>query len=149
MVKIKTYVLMIAKVYPGYHPRKGELTGFREKILSGEKIHTIQGNYELWKKRAEEINAGKAILSRREWEDRPYFSKQVEIDVLEKIGVQKIILKKFDIQIANEEEIYRFQSIGRIMDIYMNDGFQNGDDFFAWFPNTFDGGIIHFTDFRY
>jgi hypothetical protein len=46
----KTYILMIAKNFLATHPRKGQPTNFKEKILAKEKIHTIRHNYAHWEK---------------------------------------------------------------------------------------------------
>ena len=64
---MKTYNIMLSVVFPATHPRKGQPTGFKEKVLravckTGErylsdirpKVHTIRANYPLWKKRIEE-----------------------------------------------------------------------------------------------
>lgn len=75
-MKLKTYVITISKKFPGYHPRKGDPTYFSSGIVSRRKKHTIRGNYALWKKRFDEIAAGRAKLSLREWIGKPYCSKQ-------------------------------------------------------------------------
>lgn len=71
---MQTYVLTLAIKFPATHQKKGKPTHFFEKYLSGEKKQTIRGNYELWKRRIDNINAGKAILSIREWTGMPYRS---------------------------------------------------------------------------
>lgn len=73
---MKTYVIMIAKNFFKGHINAGEPTNFRRKIEKGEKIHTIRPNYDLWAKRIYEVNMGQAILSIREWIEKPYHSKQ-------------------------------------------------------------------------
>lgn len=75
--KIK-YVITVSRFFPATHPRKSEPTGFVEKILAGEKIHTIRGNLEYWQKRLQKVGEGKAYISLRYWEGKPYNSKQVE-----------------------------------------------------------------------
>ena len=62
---MKTYVLTISKNFPSTHSKKGTPTNFFYKIKSGDKKHTIRANYELWKKRIDEVNEGKAIISLR------------------------------------------------------------------------------------
>jgi len=147
MTAIKTYVLMVAKTFPATHPRAGEETGFREKIINGDKIHTIRGNYILWMKRAEKINSGKASLSLRQWTGKPYASKQLEIMKLDKIGIQSVTivpysrLKNLEIAIAG----IRMNDIN----IAHNDGLTLLDMYF-WFKESVNyGAVIHFTDFRY
>lgn len=140
---------MVAKVFPGYHPRAGQPTGFKEKILAGEKIHTIRGNYELWKARAEEINAGRAVLSLRQWRHKAYRSEQVEFMSLEELGVQKIERlseqRKFFLNKYGKQKNYHPE-----LELLLarNDGLSL-EDFNDWFLKSFEGGILHFTDFRY
>jgi hypothetical protein len=90
MSKMKTYVLMLAKTFPADHPRAGQETHFAEKYLEGEKIHTIRANAYLWLKREKEIDQGNAVLSIRQWEGKPYKSKQIEIAQLTKIILEII-----------------------------------------------------------
>lgn len=142
-MKKLTYVLMISKTFPGYHPRKGEPTNFKEKILEGEKIHTIRQNYALWEKRVKKINEGKAVLSLREWEDKPRKSKQVEILQITRIGLQKIMFKS-GLYVDDRENVYRVEYLSK------KDGLTI-EDFNKWFNGCPEDlmAIIHFTDFRY
>ncbi len=61
-------VLTFSKVFPKGHINEGEPTNFKEKILSGEKIHTIRPKTNKWK-------IGDKI-SMRQWSGKPYHSKQ-------------------------------------------------------------------------
>lgn len=61
-------VLTFSKVFPQKHINAGEPTNFKEKILSGEKIHTIRPETNKWK-------IGDQI-SMRYWTGKPYHSKQ-------------------------------------------------------------------------
>ena len=61
-------VLTFSKVFPQKHINAGEPTNFKEKILSGEKIHTIRPETTKWK-------IGDKI-SMRYWTGKPYHSKQ-------------------------------------------------------------------------
>lgn len=88
--KLKTYVITVSENFIGKHPRAGELTEFKEKILSGEKKHTCRSNYMFWKKRIDKVNSGEAVLSLRQWSGKPYNSKQKEIMRLTKAGIQQI-----------------------------------------------------------
>jgi hypothetical protein len=71
---MKTYNIMLSVVFPVTHPRKGQPTGFKDKVpravcKTGErylsdirpKVHTIRANYPLRKKRIEDVEerAGK------------------------------------------------------------------------------------------
>ena len=146
---MKTFVLTVSKTFPKTHKRAGENTGFVwqiSKLFTNEntKIHTIRANYDLWEKRAKEINEGKAILSIRYWSHKPYYSKQVEICRLIKIGVQKLedptnfVFAPIDGKTINWDEVAK------------NDGL-SFNDFCEWFKVRKNSpmAIIHFTDYRY
>ncbi len=157
---MKTYVLTVSRHFPAKHPKAGVSTFFPAKIMNGQgadnyvpqpekKIHTIRANYDLWAKRAEEINAGRAVLSIRYWSDKPYRSNQVEFCVLNRIGVQKLTFSSqwFNSMLVDGE--YCFADIET--SIAKNDGL-SFDDFAAWFKGydlSKPMSIIHFTDFRY
>jgi len=148
---MKTYVITVSKFFPGFHPRKGEGTGFVEKILNGEKIHTIRGNLELWQKRIAEVQEGKAILSLRYWSGNPYRSPQVEFKQLtsaDMVGIQEI---NFYREICTNTWVDNFNE--SYIRIAYNDGLSSRD-YFDWFQK---GGydlskpmaIIQFSKFRY
>lgn len=172
-----TYVLTISEKFPKTHNRSGAPTNFVNQIFGGVKKHTIRGNYDLWKKRFEKINQGKAILSLRYWEGKPYASKQIEIIYLHNtmgIGLQRldfvpmIMTTKECIKKANgsiyipmimtTKEIIRTSdgSIGiptnsNLEALAQNDGLSL-DDFKEWFKKydlSKPMAIIHFTQFRY
>lgn len=140
---MKCFVITHSRLFPSDHPRKGESTGFIEKLISGEKIHTIRGNYPYWKNIAIQVNSGSAYLSRRYWEGKPYCSKQVEVDRLYNIEVLPISPSMFgwtvdgvDISATTKE-------------IAANDGL-NEQDFCNWFTKAeWPMAIIYYTDFRY
>ena len=127
---------MLSKTFPKGHLHAGEQTFFKEK-LGISKLHTIRANYSLWEQRIAEIQAGKGVLSIRQWVGEPYKSKQVEIAQLtanEGVGIQKLIFKSMD--------RYMFAK---------NDGL-SFKDWKAWFRNydlSNPLAIIHFTNFRY
>lgn len=146
---MKKYVLTVSKQFPKTHKKAGLDTGFVSAIKNlfspeSTKIHTIRHNYDLWTKRAKEINDGKAILSIRYWSGKPYNSNQVEICRLEKIGIEKL----------ENPTVFLFAPIeGRSVnweDVAKNDGL-SFDDFCDWFKirTSSPMAIIHFTDFRY
>lgn len=146
---MKTYVLMLSKVFPAYHSKAGEPTAFLRKLQSGEKIHTIRDNYTLWRARVEEVQQGKAVLSIRQWEGKPYRSKQTEILRLTKIdgvGIQAIFISPTDDWVISGSPYHPYQNIAK------NDGL-SPEDFMEWFTKGgYSGGImalIHFTRFRY
>lgn len=162
---MKTYVITLSRKFPATHPRAGQPTGFFDKFIAGQadsrkgwlvspKLHTIRANYDLWKKRFEQIAAGEACLSVRQWSGAPYRSKQVEIARLTRldgIGIQRL---SFD-QDRDGCVSYKFFDIdghyADINDVANNDGL-TFDDWREWFKNydlTKPLAIIHFTKFRY
>jgi len=173
MKKLKTYVLTVSRKFPATHPEKGKPTLFVEKVLNAlipfglidnsntkqhqleftgkDKIHTIRGNYELWKKRIDEVKKGNAVLSLRYWSGKPYKSKQVEfagLDQMSDIGVQKLIFKNsdFNLPMIAGKDLYMC-----IDSMAYNDGL-NDKDFRSWFEKynlSNPMAIIHFSDFRY
>ena len=159
---MKTYVLLISRYFPATHPLKGEPTFFHAKIWKGlgdnsyyfqpMKIHTIRSNYDLWKKRIYEVNAGEAVLSLRYWTGKPYNSKQQEFARLDKdsgIDVQKVCFPKDGTPAVYDDFGYLCKVDKTIL--ANNDGL-SFDDFEAWFKGydlSKPMAIIHFTDFRY
>lgn len=179
--KQKTFVLMISKQFMRTHPKKGQPTEFKKKILqcvnnkvefsvsygfdpymmqrseysmseSHGKLHTCRTNYRYWQYAAQEINAGRAILSLREWSDKPYRSPQEEFLQLHQLNIQRLVAKKL---VRNGKPTMRLWIDGKTFDdittIATNDGFSERQDFIDWFPDAIvDGVIIHFkTDFKY
>lgn len=141
----KTYVLTVSEFYPKGHPKAGLPTGFINAIAKRQKIHTIRGNYDLWSKRAEKINNGNAVLSVRCWTGKPYNSKQREVFVFEKIGVEKLQLDVLGWFINDIDSDYTVEEFAK------NDGL-SVEDFKSWFKGqdfTQPKAIIHFSNFRY
>jgi hypothetical protein len=168
---MKTYVLMVSKHFMKGHPRAGQPTNFLHKIVAiplllgkpsafKPKIHTIRSNYDYWAHVAEEVNAGRGILSLRQWTGSPYNyqrdgSKQKEFMRLAKMGVQRV-----RIEIKGERDGLRWPVVFFDGDKEMlpdqwpqltrNDGFEWEHDLLNWFKwEPMDGAIVHFTDFRY
>lgn len=145
---MKTYALILSKVFPKTHARAGEPTEFREKFLSGEKIHTIRASYSLWKKRIKEVQEGNAVLSIRQWSSRPYYSQQEEIALLtseDGVGIQKLELTNDLVEGIIGDHQYSYVSIAE------NDGL-DAADWLTWFSchELFKPmAVIHFTKFRY
>ena len=155
---MKTYVITLSRSFLSGHPRVGEPTGFRDKFLRKEKIHTIRGNYHLWSKRIREVCGGQAVLSIREWTGAPYRSPQAEIARLTyKDGVGIQLLKLDDYQ-GNGPQVYALNEALELEgepvsaeDLARNDGLSL-KDWRAWFKKVgkFESlAIIHFTQFRY
>ena len=150
---------MVAKYFPHTHPCKGESTYFRFKIDDGAKKHTIRENYPLWKQRIDEVNAGAAIISVRQWIGKPSRSKQVEIGQLKagEIGYERIGISHRDEVFhcwIGEEGSATLLDEESFNDLAKNDGLEL-DDFITWFFPLYmnvlcdDMIIIHFTNLRY
>ncbi len=154
-MKKKRILITLSRVFPQTHSRRGEPTGFGDKLIAGTKIHTIRKNYDLWAVNAEKMKSGRYSLSVRQWIDKPYRSKQREIYTSDTpIGVEKVRIEyrhKKDEIIAHVNG--EFVCAARLAS---NDGLSL-DDFKDWFVGEkrhnenyiFTGVIIHFTNFRY
>lgn len=148
---MKTHVLLVSKRFPKKSRYSGLKTGFVNKILEREKIHTIRSNYDYWKKKIAEVQEGKAMLSLRTWKDDPYRSPQATFLNLfhhDQVAVQKLECRNDGIYIDG----CHFK-IDILNQLAKNDGLQ-----ILWFMDWFDGvlvpgmepmAIIHFTNFRY
>ena len=114
------------------------------------KIHTIRANYPLWKKRIDEVNAGKAVLSIRYWSGKPYNSKQVEIAKLTEAGIQ--MLEFTSLGFRSRPIINGYMEDGNYFSkLAKNDGLslQDFEDWFKGYDLSQPMAIIHFTNFRY
>lgn len=156
--KMKKYVITLSQVFPVTHCRNGEPTDFKQKFVSAIhgwkdhwlKLHTIRANYELWKKRFDEIEAGKACLCIRQWSGKPYRSKQVEIAVLTKedgIGIQRMTVAGC----ATIHPIFVDTHSVSADTLARNDGLSLPDwsNWFSRYDLTEPLAVIHFTKFRY
>lgn len=150
----KTYVLMLSQSFPTKHPRLGNPTGFREKFLSGEKRHTIRSNFPLWAKRIHEVQQGEAVISVRQWEARPYFSRQITIGCLTAesgTGIQKLT---FQLDRDGCASFNFFDIDGKypeLKELAANDGL-SADDWKEWFRGydfSKPMAVIQFGKFRY
>lgn len=179
--KLKTYVLMLSKHFPAGHSRAGEPTGFAEALKAnlrrmecdeecrcvdfGEcvqclKYHTLRMNADVWEKRASEINAGRAVLSVREWSGRPYEKggHQREVVRLTRLGIQRVTLlyawsasSKVYLPAFAEVESGQNKKIVEIFKLASNDGL-SVEDFNNWFASKCPRShfaILHFTSMRY
>lgn len=148
----KKVVVMLSTTFPVGHKREKQPTGFRESLLAGKKIHTIRTDEKgLWKKRCNEINAGKKYISIREWTGRPYNSEQRIIKEIHKVSLQKITIilqgEKHDPKCFVDGNQIPIEKIAA------NDGLSK-DDFISFMfygikGEIFDGVILQFTDFKY
>lgn len=162
MSKIKTYNIMLSRVFPTTHPKAGQETDFKPKVMAAlngmpcyrKKLHTIRANYELWKKRFEEVERGYAVINLRQWIGRPYRSKTVLIKTLtskDGIGIQKLTFREYPnyhtpIPIIDDCSFFPSCTV-----LAQNDGLCLADwfDWFKDYDKTQPMAIIHFTDFRY
>lgn len=162
--RMKTYVLILSQVFPSSHPRKGEETNFRTAFNAGQafrkyadafcefpKLHTIRANYCYWHNAFEQIEAGQACLSVRQWSGKPRRSRQTEIARLtseDGIGLQKLEIDK------DRDAILGLNISGKHTNIETmanNDGLslQDWKDWFSGYDLNRPMAIIHFTEFRY
>lgn len=160
--KVRTYNLMLSNVFPVTHAKAGEETHFREFLglalqgmgVIGGKFHTIRANYELWRKRFDEIMRGEAILSVRQWTGKPYRSKQRLIRNFTKddgIGIQRLDFENGDIYQVNVDGKKFEPTDETLRNIAINDGLSY-DDWREWFKGydlTKPLAIIQFTKYRY
>lgn len=105
------------------------------------------------------MKRGDFYLSVRQWSGKPYRSKQREIHTIDTpIGVQRIQINYHHDYHANKPYLTARIIGGNDIDVAAlakNDGLSLSD-FADWFfgkepqgDMTFNGVIIHFTDFRY
>ena len=96
------------------------------------------------------VQRGACQLSIRRWIGRPYHTPQLEVKRLKKIGIQQVQMT-WDSDIEQPTVFIDGKRILNVEQLAANDG-MTLDDFVSWFfktSNTFEGVIIHFTDFRY
>lgn len=142
---------MISRHFPVTHKRKGERTYFEDYINTGDKMHTIRANYQLWADRIEQVNKGVACISIRCWSGKPYKSKQEVVKNIYEASVQCI-----DMHAISENHVTSTIDGGACNTNTANVAFNDGltpSDFYEWFfggkSKHFKGVIIHFTDFKY
>lgn len=170
--KLKVYVITLSRVFPVSHPKAGLKTYFKTKLENthvvpfdpnGDSVpdgqpqlkrHTIRANYELWRKRFEQIERGEACLSIRQWTGKPYASKQIEIARLTKddgIGLQRL---RFTPDRDGQFVWWNFNIDGHFSKeefLANNDGLTLRD-WCAWFKDydlSKPLAVIQFTKFRY
>lgn len=162
-------VITFSRVFPSYHPRRGECTYFVEKIVGGLVANDVEGcttelikslrdskllsisvmnelskqTYGYYKHHT--IRAGHRWkvgdwFSPRVWSGKPYNSKQIQF--APDIQVKKV----WNIEMIKNgyKEFYvdaMAKTGSRICHIAMNDGLTT-DDLFWWFNKPFTGQII-------
>lgn len=137
-------VITLARRFLSGHPKVGQLTGFRDKFLMGDKIHTIRRNEKGFFKDGDDISV-------REWSGVAYRSKQDVICNLRGCGVVPIRLYRgfglVDVGGGVDPVVVPLNVVAG------NDG-MSMVDFMSWFfpPSGgafWDGSLVYFTDFRY
>lgn len=165
---LKTYVITVSRFFPTKHSKEGQETHFTYKILEGLKTHTIRSNYDLWSKRLDEVNAGKAVLSVRVWKNRPYWPSedggpaQLEIKRLTSVQYQAVGIANAEILVGglpqNSNMVAQRDGL-TLRDFWEWFGFlkyekrasiKEGETLFTMrSEKTFEGIIIHFTGDKY
>lgn len=122
---MKHHILILSKNFPAWHSRAGEETFFGEAIRNAffaagsknfnynlppfrsrpmevtalqRKLHTIRGNYDKWARAFEEIKAGRACLSVRQWLGKPYEKGSMMIELTRLYYDDGISLQKLDLR---------------------------------------------------
>ena len=147
---MRQIVLPLASRFPAWHPKRGQLTGFPEKVIRGTKIHTLREDPVKWEHNVELINSRKAELSVRRWIGRPYHSPQLEVKRLKKADIQHVRMTR-DPGTGHLTVFIEGKQFPDVVRLAANDG-MTPDDFAGWFfrtSDTFEGVIVHFTDRRY
>jgi len=109
---------------------------FKDKILSGDKIHTIRND------RNKRWTIGKKIhfVTGLRTKNQNQFKEG------ECLGLQKIVISSFHDAIFISD---REMSDNEKWILARNDGFDCMADFYDWFNEDFFGIIIHWTDYLY
>ena len=111
-------------------------TDFENKILKGEKLHTVRGDsMKRWKAGVKIHFCTGAQSSRYKCFKESICKGVQEIEIIDRdIYIDGAMLKDVDVQ-----------------DFAINDGFDDLDCFWAWFDQytPFEGRVIHWSDIRY
>ena len=133
-------VLGFKKRYPKWMTKGGWETFFEDKIEAGIKIHTIRKGHRF--KPGDKIHAATGVRTKR----YRCFNE------MECVSVQGITLtpmgKYFPIIKIDDKFVYG----DALSMLVKNDGFDDARDLAEWFnlkDESFDGQIIHWTDFTY
>lgn len=140
--------IMVSKVFLPSHIRHGQSTNFVEKILSGEKIHTIRANAD-WQKRLKNSH----VLTITTWKGAYKKSeKEIVKTITKEQGLGYELVEFYNEVFAKVTCPKTGKSVQvKYKELAKNDGL-NVDDFNAWFENYDIQSpliLIHFTNFRY
>ena len=89
-------IMLSAKFFPG-HFKAGGNTDFARKVINGTKKHTVRSNYEYWRIKLEQAKETTGrVVSLRQWEDKPYRSRQqVILDIpASRCNVQRLEIER-------------------------------------------------------
>lgn len=125
---------------------------FPEKILIGEKIHTIRADIHNRWKEGRMIQFAIGVRT-----------KQFQIFMLDVCtGTQKIEIKYNPgggVNVFIDDELFHYQTSwglawspetkSKMDDLARSDGFNSISEFFQWFNKDFEGKLIHWTNKRY
>ena len=129
-------------------------TYFEEQLFQHIKLHTIRANYDLWKKRFEQIAAGEACLSIRQWVGKPYGKGSTQREIVrltreDGIGIQKLRIDEHEpLPVVYAD---RYTTPVDWQELAANDGLSLNDwrEWFKDYDLSQPMAIIHFTPFRY
>jgi hypothetical protein len=113
---------------------------FKDKILSGEKIHTIRKNSSKW-------TIGKKIhfVTGMRTKNHDCF-KQGKCMGLQEFAIYWRGNTVYPVAVFVSG---RTLTLDEVEILAKNDGFNTVDDFYRWFNADFKGIIIHWTDYLY
>lgn len=127
---------------------------FKDRILSGEKKHTIRTDKtERWKK-GMLIHFWRGNPRNTKSDPKPYEFHQTHCTSVQKIEFRYRLKNEGMSNESREVKIFiegrDVTHDGDIIDsLVVNDGFDNRVDFFNWFNEDFKGKIVHWTKLKY
>lgn len=162
---MKVVVILTKRFFDG-HPRAGEETHFADLVRDGKKIHTCRDNADYWCNKIERLKAAGGTLSIREWEGKPYRSRQITIADIpaEQVDVQRLTVQRAYVHIlnSNAEPLVGYRAtindkLVPMKELATNDGFDRERDFEDFIDPLFDKyhsdtitlAVIYFNNYRY
>lgn len=166
---MKQLVVLLSKTFFPKHRKAGEPTEFRDKVVRGNKRHTVRCNYSYWAERVKKLQEVGGVLSIREWSGKAYRSPQ---EVILEVPASLIEVQRLELtRTAKRYEglqgtFYEWDATvdGQFVDVRKlahNDGLCT-KDFIQFFNPVFEEyakgnpekltltfAVIHFTTFRY
>lgn len=126
---------------------------FVEKILSGEKIHTIRTDKNRRWKIGNKIHFATGVRSKEYKEFLKGTCKgtqSIKIDPNTKTVVIEFNNHSLGIKVIENEDIVTSDNWIELQDFQIetlskNDGFDTVEDFWTWFDKPFEGVLIHWT----